>query len=49
MTLEDFKLRTTEQYKEAQQQAIKNPDAFWAEIANTFEWKIPIEKGLQYN
>ena len=49
MTLEDFKLRTPEQYKEAQQQAIKNPDAFWAEIANTFEWKTPFEKVLQYN
>ena len=44
MTLEDFKLRTPEQYKEAQQQAIKNPDAFWTEIANTFQWKTPFEK-----
>ena len=49
MTLEDFKLRTPEQYKEAQQQAIKNPDVFWAKIANTFEWKTPFEKVLQYN
>ena len=49
MTLEDFKLRTPEQYKEAQQQAIKNPDLFWAEIANTFEWKSPFKKVLQYN
>ena len=49
MTLEDFKLRTPDQHKEAQQQAIKNPDVFWAEIANTFEWISPFEKVLQYN
>ena len=49
MTLDDFKLRTPDQHKEAQQQAIKNPEVFWAEIANTFEWISPFEKVLQYN
>ena len=49
MTLGDFKLRTPNQHKEAQQQAIKNPETFWAEIANTFEWISPFEKVLQYN
>jgi acetyl-CoA synthetase len=49
MTLEDFKLKTPNQHKEALQQAIKNPETFWAEIANTFEWISPFEKVLQYN
>ena len=49
MTLEDFKLKTPNQHKEALQQAIKNPETFWTEIANTFEWISPFEKVLQYN
>ena len=45
MTLEDFKLKTPNQHKEALQQAIKNPETFWAEIANTFERDCRIRPG----
>ncbi|MGB2342613.1 MAG: acetate--CoA ligase [Flavobacteriaceae bacterium] len=49
MTLEDFKLKTKEEFSKAQQRAVTDPESFWGEIASTFVWKTPFEKVVQYD
>ena len=49
MILEDFKLKTKEEFSKAQQRAISDPESFWGEIASTFVWKTPFEKVVQYD
>ena len=49
MKLEDFKLKTKEEFAKAKQRAISDPDSFWGEIASTFVWKTPFEKVVQYD
>ena len=49
MTLQDFRLNSLNDYKEAHQDAVQNPESFWGEIANTFEWNTPFNKVLQYD
>ena len=49
MILEDFKLKTKEEFSKAQQRAVTNPESFWGEIASTFVWKTPFEKVVQYD
>lgn len=49
MILEDFKLKTKEEFLKAQQWAISDPEVFWGEIASTFVWKTPFEKVVQYD
>ena len=49
MILEDFKLKTKEEFLKAQQRAISDPEVFWGEIASTFVWKTPFEKVVQYD
>ncbi|MGB2153507.1 MAG: acetate--CoA ligase [Flavobacteriaceae bacterium] len=49
MILEDFKLKTKEEFSKAQQRAVTDPESFWGEIASTFVWKTPFEKVVQYD
>jgi acetyl-CoA synthetase len=49
MILEDFKLKTKEEFTKAKQRAVSDPDSFWGEIASTFVWKTPFEKVVQYD
>ena len=49
MILEDFKLKTKEEFAKAKQHAVSDPDSFWGEIAATFVWKTPFEKVVQYD
>ena len=49
MILEDFKLKTKEEFLKAQQRALSDPEVFWGEIASTFVWKTPFEKVVQYD
>ena len=49
MILEDFKLKTKEEFTKAQQRAVSDPESFWGEIASTFIWKTPFEKVVQYD
>jgi len=49
MILEDFKLKTKEEFAKAKQHAVSDPDSFWGEIASTFVWKTPFEKVVQYD
>ena len=49
MILEDFKLKTKEEFSKAQQRAVTDPESFWGEIASTFVWKTPFENVIQYD
>ncbi|HFA48020.1 MAG TPA: acetate--CoA ligase [Bacteroidetes bacterium] len=46
MTLQ---IKTLAQYKEAYQRSVENPEAFWAEQAETFVWKKKWKKTLEWN
>ncbi len=46
MTLQ---IRTLEEYYAAYQRAVENPEAFWAEQAETFQWRKPWDKVLDWN
>ena len=49
MILEDFKLKTKEEFSKAQQRAVTDPESFWGEIASTFVWKTSFENVVQYD
>ena len=49
MSLENYRINSLDEYRESQQYAIKNPEEFWKDIANTFEWKTPFDNVLNYN
>ncbi|MGB1449904.1 MAG: acetate--CoA ligase [Flavobacteriaceae bacterium] len=47
--LSDYQLKTTIAYQEAYRKSVENPKEFWAEIAQTFEWKQPWKEVLRYD
>ena len=49
MKLQDSRLNSLNDYKEAHNAAVENPESFWGEIANTFEWNTPFNKVLKYD
>ncbi len=49
MKLKDFQINSIDEYKKAQEAAVKNPESFWKDIANTFEWNTPFKKVLEYD
>ena len=49
MKLQDSRLNSLNDYKEAHKAAVENPESFWGEIANTFEWNTPFNKVLEYD
>ncbi len=46
MTLQ---IKTLEEYQEVYKKSIEDPGTFWAEQANTFTWRKPFEKVLDWN
>ncbi|MCF3109265.1 acetate--CoA ligase [Niabella sp. CC-SYL272] len=34
-----FQIKTIEQYQEAYKRSVEDPEGFWSEVADTFEWK----------
>src|SRR5256714_5536314 len=44
-----YQIKSLEQYHEAYQQSIKNPDGFWGNIATYFQWKRRWNKVLEWN
>ena len=45
----DFKLQSNEAYIQAKENAIENPEAFWSQIAETFQWYQKWDKVLEYD
>ncbi len=44
-----YQITSLEAYKEAYQQSIDNPEAFWADVAENFTWKKKWDKVLDWN
>lgn len=44
-----MRIRTFDEYQAAYQQSVTDPEAFWAEIAQHFQWRKPWTKTLQWN
>ncbi len=42
-------IKTFDQYQTAYQKSVDDPEAFWAEIAQEFQWRKPWTKTLQWN
>ncbi len=42
-------IRTLDEYQTAYQKSVEDPEAFWAEIAQEFQWRKPWTKTLQWN
>jgi acetyl-CoA synthetase len=42
-------IRTFDEYQRAYQKSVEDPEAFWAEIAQNFQWRKPWTKTLQWN
>ncbi|WP_324720950.1 acetate--CoA ligase [Salinimicrobium sp. HB62] len=47
--MENLQLRSFADYKKAYNKSIKDPEAFWDEIANTFTWQSKWEKTLEWD
>jgi acetyl-CoA synthetase len=45
----DFMLQSAEAYTQAKENAIENPERFWAQIADRFEWHQKWDKVLEYD
>ena len=48
-TLNDFQLKSEQEYLEAYRKSIEQPAQFWGDIAATFRWKSPWEEVLRYD
>ena len=44
-----YQITSLEQYKEAYQKSVENPDAFWSEVAENFYWRRKWDKTLEWN
>lgn len=44
-----YQIKSLEQYHEAYQKSIDNPELFWSEIAETFTWQKKWDKVLDWN
>ena len=42
-------IQTPDEYQTAYQKSVTDPEAFWAEIAQEFQWRKPWTKTLQWN
>lgn len=42
-------IKTFEEYQTAYQRSVDDPESFWAEIAQEFQWRKPWTKTLQWN
>ncbi|ADQ18795.1 acetyl-coenzyme A synthetase [Leadbetterella byssophila DSM 17132] len=44
-----MRIKTIEEYHQAYQESVKDPETFWAGIAQEFQWKKPWTKVLDWN
>lgn len=47
--MNDLAYRSLTDYNQAKEQALVQPEAFWATIAKNFEWHTPWNKTLEYD
>lgn len=46
--MQDIRIKSREQYEEAYKESVEQPEQFWAKIADTFEWRKPYDKVLEW-
>jgi acetyl-CoA synthetase len=44
-----YQIRSKEDYEKAYRKSIEDPEAFWAEVATTFQWRKKWDRVLQWN
>lgn len=44
-----MRIQTFDEYQVAYQKSVQDPEAFWAEVAQEFQWRKPWTKTLQWN
>ena len=44
-----YQITSLEQYKQAYQKSVEQPEAFWDEVANSFYWRKKWDKTLEWN
>lgn len=44
-----YQIKSLEQYKQAYQKSVEQPDAFWSEVAESFYWRKKWDKTLEWN
>ena len=44
-----YQLKTFDEYDQAYQKSVTDPEGFWGEIASTFTWQKPWDKVLEWN
>jgi acetyl-CoA synthetase len=44
-----YQINSFEEYKKAYEQSINNPENFWADVAQHFQWRKPWDKVLEWN
>ena len=44
-----FQIKSFDEYKEAYKKSIEDPEAFWAEVAENFQWRKKWDKVLEWN
>lgn len=44
-----YQITSLEQYKQAYQKSVEDPEAFWDEVANSFYWRKKWDKTLKWN
>jgi len=45
----NFQIKTKEAYEAAYRKSVEQPEAFWDEVANEFQWRKPWSKTLEWN
>ncbi|MDQ3551786.1 MAG: AMP-binding protein, partial [Bacteroidota bacterium] len=44
-----YQIKSLQQYKEAYQKSVDQPELFWSEVADTFEWRKKWDRVLDWN
>src|ERR1700753_573455 len=44
-----YQVKTFEEYKNAYQKSVEDPETFWSDIANNFQWIKKWDKVLEWN
>ena len=44
-----YQIKTAEEYRQAYQKSVADPEGFWADIAGNFQWRRPWDKVLEWN
>ena len=44
-----FQIKSLDEYKEAYKRSVENPESFWSDIAENFQWRKKWDKVLEWN